>query len=279
MKVILSNLGYHVLYLTGKQEPVKKVKVAQITREIKPGTQTFNSYFSQANAFAGANRTKETFNQEVSAKGLNKRSAQFVRAMDFSLPGLETSREIIRWAYSEDTKKGDVSSQVFDAQGKYVVAVLLERREKGIAPLEQVKTYIQPLIKREKKAETITGKLTTALNSSKDLYQLAAKFTGGMVDTMTAINFSAYNLPKYGPEPKVLGTVFTLKPNVLSAPIKGDMAVYLVQVDQIQEPPANGNYMMQQQQTAQFFKQRVQNDVFKSLKEKTNIVDNRILYY
>jgi peptidyl-prolyl cis-trans isomerase D len=279
MKVILSNLGYHVLYLTGKLDPVRKVKVAMVKREIKPSTQTFNFYFSQASEFAGANRTKEAFNQAVTAKGLNKRSAQYVRAMDFSLPGLETSREIIRWAYNEETEKGAVSSQVFDAQGKYVVAVLLERREKGVASLEQVKTYIEPLIKRGKKAETITKNLNTALASSKDLYQLANKFTTGMVDTMTAINFASYNLPKYGPEPKVVGKVFTLKPNVLSAPIEGDMAVYLVQIDQIQEPPANGNYMMQEQQMAQFFRQRVQNDVFRSLKDKTKIVDNRILYY
>jgi peptidyl-prolyl cis-trans isomerase D len=279
MKVILSNLGYHVLYLTGKLEPVKKVKVAMIMREIKPSTQTFNYYFAQASEFAGANLTKETFNQAVSAKGLNKRSAQFIRPMDYSLPGLETSREIIRWVYNEETEKGSVSNQVFDAQGKYVVALLLERREKGIAPLEQVKSYIEPLVKRDKKAETITKNLNTALAGSKDLYQLANKFTAGMVDTMTMINFASYNLPKYGPEPKVVGTVFTLKPNMVSAPVKGDMAVYLIQVDQIQEPPANANYMMQQQQMAGFFRQRVQNDVFKAIKDKTVIVDNRILYY
>lgn len=279
MKVIMSNLGYHVLFLTGKLPPVEKVKVAVIKREIKPGTLTFNNYFAQASEFAGANRTKDEFNKAVATKGLNKRSAQFIRMMDYSLSGLDASREIIRWAFNEDTKPGTVSDQVFDAQGKYVVALLIDRREKGVAALEQVKTYIEPLIKREKKADIITKNINTALAGTKDIYQLAAKFTGGMVDTMKALSFNSYNLPKYGPEPKVIGTLFTLSQNTLSAPVQGDMAVYVMQIDQMQEPPPNANYMMMQQQMMGFFRQRVQNDVFKSIKDKTKILDNRILYY
>jgi peptidyl-prolyl cis-trans isomerase D len=278
MKVILSNLGYHVLYCTGKSEPVKKVKVAMITREIKPGTQTYNHYFALASEFAGSSRTAADFNKAVADKGLNKRNAQFVGEMDFSLPGLETSREIIRWAFDENTEKGTVSSQVFDAQGKYVVALLADRREKGIATLEQVKTYIEPLVKREKKAEKIIANVNTALNTSKDLYALAAKFNT-KVDTVNMLTFSAYNLPNYGPEPEVIGNIFTMKPNVLSGAIKGGMAVYVVQLDGIQEPPANANYAMMQAQLTGFFRQRIQNDVFKAIKDKTDIVDNRILYY
>lgn len=278
MKVILSNLGYHVIYYTDNTQPVKKVKVATITREIKPGSQTYNNYFTQASEFAGQNRTKDAFNQAVAAKGLNKRTAQFIQKMNFTLPGLESSREIIRWAFDEKTEKDAVSEQVFDAQGKYVVALLVDRREKGIATLEQVKTYIEPLVKRDKKAEQLMAKVTTAVGTSKDLYALATKFNS-KVDTVSMLTFSSNNLPQYGPEPEVVGTLFSFKPNVLSGPVKGNMAVYLIQMDRILEPPATSNYNMMKSQMAAFFSQRIQRDVFEALKAETEIMDNRIFYY
>lgn len=278
IRLMLSNLGYHVVYLTDRTQDMKKVKVAMIDREIKPGSQTFNFYYTQASEFTGQNRTKEAFEQAVAAKGLSKRNAQFIGKMDYSLPGLESSREIIRWAFDEKTEKGAVSEQVFDAQGKYVVALLIDRREKGVATLEQVKTYIEPLVKREKKAEKIMADLTTSLSSIKDLQTLAAKYTT-KVDTVNSLTFSAYNLPNYGPEPEIIGTVFTLKPNVLSAPVKGAMAIYVMQLDRILEPPATNDYTMMQAQMSAFFKQRIQNDVFKALKDEAEILDNRIFYY
>lgn len=278
MKVILSNLGYHIIYLTDETMPVKKVQVASITREIKPSSQTFNTYFTQASEFAGQNRTKEAFEQTIAARGLNKRTAQFIQKMTFTLPGLESSREIIRWAFDEKTEKGAISEQVFDTQGKYVVAMLVDRREKGIATLEQVKKYIEPLVKREKKAEQILAKMNTAVGTSKDIYALATKFNS-KVDTVTMLTFSSNNMPQYGPEPEVIGTLFSYKPNVLSGPVKGDMAVYLIQMDQILEPPATNNYTMVQAQMSSFFRQRIQRDVFSALKEKTEILDNRIFYY
>jgi peptidyl-prolyl cis-trans isomerase D len=277
-RIIESSLGYHVIALNGRTKDMKKVKFANIIREIKPGTQTFNTYYTLASEFAGQSRTLDEFNKTIAAKGLNKRSAQFVRKMDYSLPGLEASREIIRWAFDKETEVKTVSPQVFDAQGKYVVAVVLDRREKGIATLEQVKTYIEPLVKRDKKAEKLIADMKAALNTTKDLPTLAAKFST-KVDTVNSITFSAYNMPNYGPEPTVIGTIFTLKPNVLSAPVKGDMAVYVLNLNKINEAPPTDNYTMMQAQMAAFFRQRIENDVFNALKKETDIIDNRILYY
>jgi peptidyl-prolyl cis-trans isomerase D len=278
MRVILSNLGYHVLYLTAKTQPVNKARVAILTREIKPSSQTFNDYYTKASEFAGAYRTKDEFNAGVAAKGLNVRNGQFIREMTYSLPGVEYSREVIRWAFDEKTEVGQVAPQVFDAQGKYVVAMLKDRRQKGIATLDQVKTYIEPLVKREKKAEKILADVNTALGSTQDLTALAMKFNT-KVDTVAALTLASVNLPNYGPEPTIVGTVFTLKPNTVSKALKGDMAVYVVKLDGIIEPPANTNFSMMKSQMISFFYQRIQNSAFKAIKDETEIIDNRIFYY
>ncbi len=279
IKIIQSALGYHVLYVTGKKDPVKKVKVAIVKRDIKPSSETINQYQLQASEFSGANRTAEQFNKTVADKGLNKRSAQFVREMDYTIPGLESARDIIRWAFDEKTEKGMVSEQVFDnSNGKFVVALIVEKREKGVAALEQVKTYLESLVKREKKADQLVEKVKAASSGTKDIYQIAQKLNV-TVDTVDQLTFSANNFPKYGPEPELIGTIFTLKKNELSAPVRGKMAIYEVLLQDITQPQTAANTDMIKMQTVSYFKSRVESEVFKAIKDKTEIIDNRIFYY
>lgn len=284
IKIIESSMGYHVLYVAEKKAAYKKVKVAVLQHDIKASSETFNKYLSDASAFAGESRTAEQFNKNIADKGLNKRSAQFVKEMDYTIPGLTSAREIIRWAFNKETEKGMVSEQVFESEGKFVVALLVEQREKGIAPLEQVKTYIEPLVKREKKAEQILSKVKTASSATKDIYQIATK-VNAVVDTVESLTFSSYNFPDFGPEPELIGSIFTMKKNSLSEPIKGKMAVYQVLIDDITMPPSQINPDMMKMQLASYFHQRVRGDqynpseLFNAIKDKTQITDNRIHYY
>ena len=290
MRIIESNLGYHILYFQNATPAVKKVKIANIVREIKPGSQTFNNYFTQASEFVGQARDKASFESTLATKGLNKRSAQRVQKLQYTLPGLDISREIIRWAFDEKTEVGAVSEQVFDAQGKYVVAVLVNRYEKGILPLEQVKPMIESLVKREKKAEKIMANVTTALSTTKDLYALATKLNS-TVDTMNNLTFANTNLPMFGPEPEVIGALFAAKPKVVTGPLKGNMAVYVAQIDNLIEAPATQDYRMIQGQMMSLFSQRLDMssipsnqrprffDAYDALRDKTEIMDNRIFFY
>ena len=100
----------------------------------------------------------EQFNSAVIAKKLDKKVAEALKPMTNTITGLESPREIIRWVFDENTKKGDVS-KVFDLQKSYVVAYLKEIREKGIPTLDQIKKQIEPLAKREKKADMIIKKI------------------------------------------------------------------------------------------------------------------------
>lgn len=278
VKVIQSAMGYHILYVTDKKAPMKKVKVAIVKQDIKPSSETYNKYQSEANQFSGENRTAEQFNKTVADKGLNKRSSTFVREMDYTLPGLESARGIIRWAFDEKTEKGMVSEMVFEDNGKYIVAMLVEKREKGIVPLDLVKTYIEPQVKKEKKAEQLIEKIKTASANTSDIYQVSAKLNVP-VDTTNQITFSNTNFPKFGPEPTLVGTIFTLKKNQLSEPIKGQMAVYKVFLQDITQPEVATNTDMIKMQTMSNFRSRVDNELFRAIKDKTKIVDNRIFYY
>lgn len=278
VKIIQSNMGYHVLYIENKKEGIKKVKVAVVSKDIKPSSETINSFQLMANEFAGNNRTAEQFNKSVADKGLNKRTSQYVKRMDYTISGLEVARDVIRWAYDEKTEKGMVAAQVFDNSGNFVVAMLTEKREKGIAPLEQVKQYIEPLVKRDKKAEIIMEKVKNAVSGAKDIVQVAQKLNA-TVDTINQLTFASYNLPQYGPEPGLIGTIFSLKKNELSEPVKGQMAVYVVYLMDITTPLVAVNTDMLKTQIMSYFRSRIESEVFTAIKDQIKITDNRMLYY
>ena len=278
VKIIKSAMGYHLLYCADKKAPIKKIKVAMVKQDIKPGTETINKFQLQANEFASSNRTPEAFNKSVADKGLNKRNAQYVKDMDYTVPGLESARDIIRWAFDEKTEKGMISEQIFDNSGKFVVAMVTEKRAKGIATLDQAKKEIEPLVLRDKKALKIIDKIIAASTGTKDIYQIATKLNVP-VDTVDQLTFASYNYPKYGPEPELIGTIFSMKENSLSAPIKGQMAVYEVLLQNFNKQPQGISTDMIKMQYLGYFKSRVSNEIFRAIKDETDIVDNRYLFY
>ena len=77
--------------------------------------------------------------------------------MQQTIPGLENSRELIRWAYENDE---NTISQIFDLSDKYVIAALTDVKEKGYAPLEDVKTEIEIALMKEKKLEKLASQVT-----------------------------------------------------------------------------------------------------------------------
>ncbi len=106
-----TGLGIHVLLVTGKTALIPKVKIGQITRTVEPSSQTYRQVFSQANKFASENRTLAKFDTAVvNQGGLNKRTAERISSTSNRIPGVEQSRQIIRWAFWETTKVGDVST-------------------------------------------------------------------------------------------------------------------------------------------------------------------------
>jgi peptidyl-prolyl cis-trans isomerase D len=275
IKLVETVFGYHLIQINDKRAPVKKVKVAALDRRIEPSGKTIQDIYAKASEFAGENTTLEAFTKAVETKKLNKRVADYLRAMDNSLPGLAGSRSVVQWAFMEETKKESVSS-VFEIDGAYVVAAVREVREKGIPTLEQLKKQIEPLVRRDKKAEKLIDNIKKA--GVNDIYQLAGKISS-KVDTLPNVVFFSGNLPKFGPEPEVVGTISTLKPNVVSAPVKGTNGVYVILLDSINPAPETKDYTMFRTQLSFGFTNRVQGQAYQVLEKMAGLVDNRVRFY
>jgi len=268
--------GFHVIKITGKKDPVTKIRAAVIDRSLVPSSKTFQDVYTQASSFAGENNTMAKFETAVTDQGLNKRSATYLREMGNSIPGIDYPREIVRWAYYEGIKLGEVSP-VFDVGGSYVVTVLTNIREKGAIPLEQMKENIKTFVLNEKKASMIKEKIKST--GSSDIYQIARDFNA-KVDTNLTLTFSSRNIPGFGSEFQVIGEVFAMNEGDQSEPIQGNGAVFVVKVDRFYEPPQVANYNLYRDQLISTFRSRMNaNPMFSALQKKAKIEDNRLLFF
>ncbi|MDZ7742550.1 MAG: SurA N-terminal domain-containing protein [Bacteroidota bacterium] len=274
VEMVETPFGFHVIKIIDKQEAVKKVRVAIVERTIEPSNKTVQKVYTEASAFAGENTDIADFEESVAEEGMTLRSAPAIAKMTNNVPGIEYPRPIIKWAFDEKVKVGDVSP-VFDMNDRYIVAVLRDRKEKGLKSLEDVRDIIEAFIIREKKGEYLKEQMA-ALQGN--IYQMANDY-GVEVDTLT-IAFGSANLSGFGREPGVVGKIFTLEPGVVSAPIVGSSGVYRVIVDELLEAPGTENYDPYVMQILNNFGRRVNNNgVYRALEEEAEITDDRIMYY
>ncbi len=275
VKQVQTQFGIHILQVTAKSSNSKKVKVAYLTRNVEPSSETYRSAYSDAVKFAGLNNTYEKFNQGVTSENLTKRYASDVSESQKTITGLENPRQLIRWAFEADLH--DITSEVFEFGNKYVIAAVTGIREKGIAPFEQVKAEIELEVRKEKKAEKIIADLEAFLASAPDIENLGLE-AGLAVQQASNINFSSVSLPGAGIEPRVLAAAAILPADQISQPIKGNNGVYVLVVTNINEseeqnlPGVRSRMTTQRESQANF-------EAFNALREAADIKDNRARFF
>lgn len=275
IKKVETVFGYHIIKITGKKDPSVKIRYASVDRRIEASSKTYETIYNEASEFAAQNNSIEKFEKTVKDKGLDMRKAERLDQMANQIPGVTNAREVVRWAFNKDTKKGDVSN-VFDTDGSYVVATLKSSLEKGFVPLEVLKDAIKPLVLRDKKAEIITDKLNKQLAGNTDITKISSVYPA-TVDTVD-VSFSSANIPNYGHEAKLTGRIFAAPQAQLTGPVKGDQAVYMFILKEMKPAPETKDFENQKRQMAMYFSSRV-NSIPGILEKKANIKDNRVLFY
>ena len=272
MKVVETNIGYAIFRLSSKTKPIQKAKMAILQRNIEPSNQTFQETYLKASAFAGQNRTKDAFSKASTEKGLPNMTAENIREMDNFLNGLPSAREVVRWAYAENTKIGDISP-VFDLTGKYVVAILTGIGEKGYIPLDKVKERITQNVRNEKKITMLADQLTGSMKTIQNFYQLAIQ-SQAKIDTVK-LTFGGYNNSVIGREPEIIGRLFTSKTGEVIGPLKGKYGVYMAIIDNINKVPEKQDFTGERMQQEAGFTNRSSGLIYEAIKKAGKIIDYR----
>ena len=270
--VVPTQFGFHIIEVMGVSKTRhNSYRVAQISKLIAPCSETTQEYFKQASDFAGQNQTAESFNKAVETAKLNKRIADNIKENDKVIAGLENPKELVRWVYK--SKKGEISP-VFEFKDRFVVANLVAIKEKGIAPLEEVKEEAKLKAIRDKKAEAFITEFNTKAATAKTAEDVATKM-GLMAEKADNLTFGSYNVAAIGREDALIGTATAMKVNTTSKAIKGDNGVFVVCVTAINELPLPKDFKAKQKEVEQASAGRVDYELFEALKDKANIEDHR----
>ncbi len=275
LPIVVSQFGIHLIEIQDQSKASKRVRVAFLDKEVEAGNATYQAVFTKANAFAANNRSAEEFDTAVEKDALNKRIAENLKETDRTIAGLESPREVIRWAYKSN--KGDVS-EAFELGDKYVIAKLVSVSDKGIAPMDQVKEVVEAGARKEKKAAMITENIKSKIGSETNLDNIGSKLNTPVMPADN-VTFANPNIPGVAREPKIIGSAFAMKQGATSAPIAGELGVYIINVVSFVEAPAKDDYSADKQQLVQTIKSRAEYEAFNALKEKANITDNRGKFY
>jgi len=275
VSLVESPFGFHIIKVTDQTASVRQAKVATIQRNLRPSSKTYQAAYTTANQFAGTNNTQESFIKACEEQGLNKRESNDLKPSDKSIPGLESPRALIQWAYQ--AKVGDVSKS-YEMGDKFVVALLKEVKEKGIAPLENVKDLVTSKVANEKKAADFTAKFEAELAKTKDLDQIATAL-GTTVKNAPGVSLSSGYVQNVGVEPKVVGVLSTMKQGEMTKPIVGQAGVYIAVVDNVTTPPEVTDYSETVKMLESQNQQRAEYEIFNALKEKAEIKDNRSRFF
>jgi peptidyl-prolyl cis-trans isomerase D len=270
---IKSNIGFHIVEVLDRSN--NTIRLATIGYDITAGDATKDALRKAADMFLLDVKDSAAFNKKAVAMKLNIMDSPPIGAGMVFFPGIQGSatREIVRLAMEK--KPGYVHTQSIEADNAFVVFYVKNKYEEGYKQLEVVKPLIANRVKDELKAKIILEKLSKI--KAKDLESIKNSYgPGPFVSTAEGVNFSGGSIPGVGNDPILLGAVFSLKKDQLSAPIKGATGVYVVKVTNIQEAkPDEQEINTFRTKLIQEKQQRFQNLAYQGLRELAKIKDYR----
>ncbi|HDO26823.1 MAG TPA: hypothetical protein ENH02_01780 [Bacteroidetes bacterium] len=267
--------GFHIIKVTGKKDLEKKVKVAMIDQEVLASNQTYQQIFAKASKLASETHNLDEFDAAIEKDGYNKRLAQKIHKMDNHIAGLKSPRQIIRWAFKDNTNVGQVS-EVFDLEGQFVVAVLTNRIQEGYPSLDQVKTRLNTKVYNNLKAQLIL----TEIKPYGDDMQKIAGLADFKMDEMPALTFVSRNIKGYGTENEIIGQVFGTEEGQKFGPVIGKGGVFIVKLKKLTKASQPDNLDIIKTRLFNRLKSQIdRGEIYIALKDNAEIEDDRINFY
>lgn len=214
------------------------------------------------------------FHSEAENQGLEIQEAFATEENEF-IAGLGQSQQIM--SFLESASEGDVSEPI-ELNDQFVVVNVSNVIPEGVRPFEEVKEQIRNLVITEKRKELMEQQVTELLDSADSLDELAEAAEKEVAQHQN-LRMSATTIQGAGREPHVIGAIFGLNEEEISRPIRGNNAVFVVQVDEREDTDISDldsstrselRRELEQQKAASFTEIWLD-----QLKEDADITDNR----
>lgn len=262
--VVETDFGFHVMKVDGKNDAVL---LATVALKVQPSEQTEDVNYNKAlkvEADAMANGLEKA----AKSSALKIAPVVSVKAYDENVANLGLQRQIVTWAFNDETNVNDVKR--FDiANLGFAIVKLKSKNDDGLLPLELAKQSVEPLIKNEKKAAILKKKM------SGTTLEAISKATGSTISPAVGATMASPVIPNLGYEPKVVGAALGLASGKTSKVIEGNSGLFMVRTKVVTKAPAVTDFKTQIDQLNQQTKGSAPFRVIQGLKDKADIVDNR----
>ena len=265
-----TDYGYHIVEVLG-QRSRKERRVLAVDRKIAP-VQAMKAAWKTANEFSLNNPDTASFRKAAEKDGYAYTPVPELRADQRFVPGLQEADEVVRWV---DHAAADAkSSEPLTSGDSYVVCSLNGIREEGVPKLNDVRETFTKEVRKEKKADALAEKM----KGKTDLQALAQELNVN-VQSSGDMPFSSNTMSGGYSDIAVIGEIFALDSGATSAPLKGDMAVYVAHMDKLTPPSAMPEGAEDLKGLTDRVRNRAAGQLFNALKEKADVKDNRSKFY
>ena len=219
---VSTGMGEQTFKIADKSAATPKVKLAILSRKVTPSSKTYGVLYNEAKQFIVNNGNVELLRQSAQEQGLSVTPAFGLNVNADKINDLKNSRGIVRWAF--EAKEGQLSD-VFECGDQFVVAALTEVNDGEYRTIDEVRMELQMQATADKKAEYLMAQLKGVTTLEQ-----AAEILGAEIQTAEDITLASTRLGAAGIEPAVIGTALALENNATSAPVKGNVGVYVVRI-------------------------------------------------
>ncbi len=274
---VKTDFGYHIIKVT-QPKTNRTYKIHAVQKALAPSDETRDEAYRRASAFLSNGQNLEAFRANLKKEpSLSAYTADNVRPSDNTVNTLPNAREIVRWAYDEDTEVGEINEQVFELENQYVVAALTGASEEGEPSIEAYRDELTAKVRNQLKAEQILNKLG---NASGTLESIAQKYGAqAQVNTAADVTLASNTLQNVGFDPVAVGKTFGLKQGKRTKPFAGENGVLVIELTNMTMAPEIADYSQYKNQIVQTYSGRANYFIDRAINEHADIEDNRYKFF
>lgn len=275
-KPVKTNFGYHIIKVTDQSD--SKYVIEQIVNAVTQSAATRDENYNAANDFSYL-AEKNGFDKEAELLGHTISETPPFPENSPSISGLGVNKRLVKFAFENSV---NTVSEVFKVQQGFVVVQISESIPEGFRDYEEVEMQLKQLAGTQKKFEE-AERLATELSerTSGDLNKIPSLDPRISVGKTNRFNYQT-SIPNIGKDYGFMDAAFSLEKNQLSKPVRGTRGyylIYLTEKTQFDSTEYNLQSGTLRNNLLQAKKNAFVNQWLTTLKEKSDIVDNRYMFY
>ena len=215
-----------ILQVMNKKSMQTKYKVALVKRPVEFSKETYNAAYNKFSQFVAQNTTIDSMVKNAEESGYTLTPRTDLSSAEHYVGGVRSTREALKWIFA--AKPGEVSPLYECGENDHLMVVALDKiHEAGYRDVNSVAEMLRSEIRRDKKAD----KLMAEMKKYNSIAQVKG-MKDAVSDSVKHVTFSApaYISVTRASEPVIGAVASKTAVNQVSAPIKGNAGVYMIQV-------------------------------------------------